>query len=70
MRKYTKRDLVHMEIMQVRGWEFQVRDIQAEIIDEHDRQISYQTIRGVIRTLREEGLVEHTDDGKRFVRQF
>jgi predicted transcriptional regulator len=70
MRKYTKRDLVHMEIMRVSGWEFQVRDIHACIEDEYDREVSKATVEGVIHTLRDEGLLKHSEDGKHFKRDF
>lgn len=69
-RKYTQRDLVHISVMQVRGWEFNARDIKSSIADEYDREVSIETIRGALKTLREEGLLELTEDGNHYKRNF
>ncbi|QLH78154.1 hypothetical protein HZS55_12940 [Halosimplex rubrum] len=69
-RKYTQRDYVHMSVMRVRDWEFDARDIQTVIADDYDTEVSYETIRGALKTLREEGLLELTDDGNHYKRNF
>jgi len=72
---HTKRDRVYIALLQMDSDEpFQVGDLH-ELIkpdddDEEQSTVSTKTIRDVLTTLRYEGLVEHTDDGKHFVRNF
>lgn len=68
---HTQRDLVWLQIVQMEpDEEFQVKHIHELIESRHDKTASSHTIRAVLKTLREEGLVEHSDDGKHFVRNF
>jgi predicted transcriptional regulator len=50
--------------------EFQVKHIRELVQSRFDESVSEQTVRAVLRTLREEGLVKHSDDGKYFIRTF
>jgi len=71
MRTHTTRDKVWLQIVQMEpDEEFQVHHIQELVESRYDETISDATVRGVLRTLREEGLVKHTDGGKYFVRNF
>jgi hypothetical protein len=71
MRTHTTRDKVWLQIVGMEpDEEFQVHHIQELIEYEFDELVSEQTIRGVIKTLREDDLVKHTQGGKWFVRNF
>lgn len=68
---HTQRDLVWLQIVQMEpDEEFQVKHIQELVETRHDRTVSDHTVRAVLKTLREEGLVGHSDDGKHFVSNF